>query len=218
MANAVQIKVCGLTRKEDVELAAELGADYFGFIVYPKSPRAISLDRAEELAAFAPSGRHVVVDVETPSESLRSYVKRGFDRYQIHCSSKLGVKSIDSLSGVVGRDQLWLAPRIRPEDSFPREFLSFADTILLDTFSAQQHGGTGETGDWSRFYQLKKAYPNTHFVLAGGLNPDNVNAAISQSQTCHIDVNSGVESSPGIKDSAKLKALFSAVRGAESFR
>ena len=84
MQSLPKIKVCGLTREEDVKLTLSLEADYFGFILCPQSPRAVSLDRAVELAAAVPMGQRVAVDVATSLEDLKSYSDAGFDYFQIH--------------------------------------------------------------------------------------------------------------------------------------
>ena len=84
MRSLPKIKVCGLTREEDVKLTLSLGADYFGFILYPQSPRGVSLDLAVELAAAVPVGQRVAVDVATSLEDLKGYRDAGFDYFQIH--------------------------------------------------------------------------------------------------------------------------------------
>ncbi len=212
MHRPVQIKVCGLTREEDVDLALSLGADYCGFIVYPKSARGISLERASELAARVPVGKRVLVDVETSTEALVRARDAGFDYFQIHAGFPVGQTTLAMWSGVVGKECLWLAPRIAPEDAFPLATLEFADTILVDTFSKKQIGGTGKVGDWERFSQLQQNHPQTHWILAGGLAPDNVVDALAATDAKHLDINSGVESSAGIKDPAKLREVFGKLR------
>jgi phosphoribosylanthranilate isomerase len=208
MARPVQVKVCGLTREEDVDLTLSLGVDYCGFILYPKSPRALSLERATELAARVPAGKRVAVDVATSPQDLERYRDAGFDYFQIHCPLDTDSATLHTWSQLVGRKRLWLAPRLASEDDFPVAMLDYADNILLDTFAKNQVGGTGKVGDWARFNALKAAHPQTHWVLAGGLSPDNVVTAISSTTTDHLDINSGVESSPGIKDPAKLREVF----------
>lgn len=212
MYDSLQIKVCGLTREEDLELALELGADYCGFIVYPKSPRGLSYERAAELAALAPEGKRVVVDVETGIDDLKRLRELGFDYFQIHTRQEVSFETLAAYSDIVGKEHLWLAPRVAPGDTFPEAALEYADTILVDTFSKDQVGGTGKVGDWDGFSKLQKSYPQTNWVLAGGLSPHNVLEAIAGSGATHIDINSGVESAPGIKDPAKLRETFKSLR------
>ncbi|MGZ0655008.1 phosphoribosylanthranilate isomerase [Coraliomargarita sp. W4R53] len=208
----MQIKVCGLTREEDVDLALSLGADYCGFILYPKSPRGLSLERAAELSARVPAGKRVMVDVATAPEALARYRDAGFDYFQIHCATHTEVATLAEWSSIVGKERLWLAPRVAPEDAFPVATMDFADTILVDTFAKAQIGGTGQVGDWSRFNRLKAAYPQAHWILAGGLSPDNVRSAVTSTTSEHLDINSGIESQPGIKDPDKMREVFRQLR------
>lgn len=212
MYRPVSIKICGLTCEEDVDLALDLGADFCGFIVYPKSPRGLSLERAVELASRVPKGKRVLVDVETGTDDLERRRDAGFDFFQIHAGLDVGLASMAGWSGLVGRERLWMAPRLKPEDPFPEMVLEFADTVLLDTYHKDQVGGTGETGDWTGFAELKQTYPQTNWVLAGGLNPKNVLAAIAASGADCVDVNSGVELEPGIKNPEKLNELFGVLK------
>ena len=212
MRSLPKIKVCGLTREEDVKLALSLGADYFGIILYPQSPRAVSLDRAVELAAAVPVGQRVAVDVATSLEDLKGYRDAGFDYFQIHFGVDFEHSMLAEYSKTVGKEKLWLAPRLASEDTFPKDILDYADTILIDTFVKDQFGGTGKLGDWARFNALKEAYPQTNWVLAGGLSPSNLLDALSSTAADHLDINSGVESTPGIKDEVKLREAFKVLR------
>ena len=207
-----KIKVCGLTREEDVKLTLSLGADYFGFILYPQSPRGLSLDHAVELAATVPVGQRVAVDVATSLEDLKSYRDAGFDYFQIHFGADFEHSNLAEYSKIVGKDKLWLAPRLASEDTFPENILDYADTILIDTFVKDQFGGTGKVGDWARFNTLKEAYPQTNWILAGGLSPSNMPDALASTDADYLDINSGVETSPGIKDEAKLREAFKVLR------
>ena len=212
MRSLPKIKVCGLTREEDVKLTLSLGADYFGIILYPQSPRAVSLDRAVELAAAVPVGQRVAVDVATSLEDLKGYRDAGFDYFQIHLGVDFEHSMLAEYSKIVGKEKLWLAPRLASEDTFPKDILDYADTILIDTFVKDQFGGTGKLGDWARFNALKEAYPQTNWVLAGGLSPSNVLDALASTAADHLDINSGVESTPGIKDEVKLREAFKVLR------
>jgi len=207
------IKICGITREDDVELALSLGANYLGFIVCSQSPRGITLERAVALAANVPVGQRVIVDVETAPDDLLRYLDSGFDRFQIHASLPIAEARVARWAEVVCRDRLWLAPRVAPTDDFPEYLLGYTDTVVLDTYSKDQVGGTGHTGDFTRFASLKQQYDATQWMLAGGLSPSNVLDAIVRSTTRRIDVNSGVETAPGIKDPEKLRELFRIVRG-----
>ena len=214
MNQHVDIKLCGMTREEDVELALSLGVDFLGFIVYPKSPRGITLARAKEVAAVVPERKRVIVDVESSPDDLQRYCDAGFDRFQIHATLPIDEARLARWSEIAWRDRLWLAPRVSPTDVFPASVLEYVDTVLLDTYSKDQVGGTGHTGDFGRFASLKQQFEDTQWILAGGLNPSNVLDAVIRSTAERVDVNSGVESAPGIKNPEKLRELFRVLREA----
>lgn len=208
MIGNTQLKVCGQTRVEDAKVAAEVGADYLGFILYPKSPRAITLERYAELAAELPAGlRRVAVMVEPTTDELAAALAAGFDFFQIHCAHTTPLATVQGWSLQVGAHRLWLAPKLPPGEDVPVEWLPLAATFLLDTFHAAGFGGSGKTGDWAKFARYRETYPQHTWILAGGLSPDNVAEAVAKSGAFFVDVNSGVETSPGVKDHAKLRAL-----------
>ncbi len=211
MGQRPKVKVCGITRWADAEAALELGADYLALNVYAKSPRRVDREAARELLNRIPAGRRVFVDVNTPTDLLEDWADLGFDYFQIHCDVDLPLASVAAWSGIVGRERLWLAPRVPPGEPFPQAGLEFCETVVLDTYSKGQHGGTGRTGDWARFAELSTLYAHKNWVLAGGLSPDNIAAALEATSAQTIDINSGVESAPGQKDPAKLRALFDAL-------
>lgn len=213
MCKSLSVKVCGLTEEKDVELALSLGADFLGFIVYPKSLRALTLERAASLAKIVPKEKRVLVDVETNPDNLKKYQDAGFDQFQIHANLPLDPEMLTFWSNSVGRQRLWLAPRLPPDAQFPEWILKYADTILLDTYSKNQIGGTGHTGDFKRFASLKQQFPDNQWILAGGLSANNVVTAIECSTANRIDVNSCVESNPGKKDPAKLREFFQVLHG-----
>ncbi len=212
MHRFVRIKVCGLSTEEDVDLALACGADFCGFIVHRSSPRGLTLERACELASRVPEGRRVLVDVEPGADEMEDYVGAGFDAYQIHCRTEVGLGTLAAWSGLAGRERLWLAPRVPPGEGFPVAALEFAGTLLVDTYAPDRAGGTGKTGDWDGFAALREAHPGHRWVLAGGLSPDNVVEAVAVSGTETVDVNSGVESAPGRKDAEKLRQFFQRLR------
>lgn len=208
MRRSIQIKICGLTREADIDLALSLGANYCGFIVYPHSPRAVSYERAVELAARVPTGKRVIVDVEPSIDDLKRWSTVGFDYFQIHAKSPIAHGTLASWAGFIGKERLWLAPRIAPGQAFPEGILQFADTVLFDTFSKDQFGGTGEVGDWVAFSKLRKRYPKTNWVLAGGLGLNNLTEAVAKTGARRVDINSRVEIEPGIKDATELREIF----------
>lgn len=208
MENGIQVKVCGLTRDTDVAAALDLGAEACGFIVCRDSPRAVSLECARALAAPVPVTQRIIVDVEPELDKIRAFQGAGFERFQIHASLEACETCLADWSAVVGREQLWIAPRLPQGTVLPNMLFQFAATVVLDTYSTEKAGGTGEVGDWSGFRDLQASHPEVNFILAGGLSADNIQSAIAKSGARFVDVNSGVESAPGLKDPSKLEAFF----------
>ena len=212
MINGIQVKICGITSATDAQGAADIGADYLGFIFYPTSPRCISAARFDEIKPRLPAMKKVAVLVEPSVVALAALIATGFDYFQIHFKLNTPLARVREWSEVVTPAKLWLVPQLPPAMDVPMELLPWADTFLLDTYHVGKFGGTGETGDWSKFQRHQTTHPQKNWILSGGLNPENVAAAIRTSGTKIIDVNSGVESSPGVKDHAKLQALALALR------
>jgi len=212
MINGVRLKICGITRLVDAEAATRIGADFLGFILYPKSPRYVPLVAFEGMKPGLPQNRKVAVMVRPTSEDLRSVRDAGFDFLQLHFDPDTDRSLVESWGDVASPDSLWLAPRLAPDHPFPDWVRPLADTFLIDTFRRDAFGGSGETGDWGRFRDLQTDHPEKRWVLAGGLGPSNMAEALAQTGTRVVDVNSGVEITPGVKDRGKLEALVAAMR------
>jgi len=205
-----KIKVCGITRKADAETALDLGADFLGINLFDRSPRFVEWDRVADLLSVIPAGKRVCVDVNPGTDRLDSCRGLGFDFYQIHCIYTTGMDTLAGWSGLTGRENLWLAPKVPPEEPFPQVALEFADSILYDSYAHDPlvFGGTGRVSDWIRFEEWRTLYSHKTWILAGGLSPDNIREALRQTTPDIVDVNSGVESEPGIKDPKKLRNFF----------
>lgn len=197
-----RIKICGLTRIEDAQLCAELGADFLGLIFVPSSPRFIEPEKAAEIAAAVKGPKVVGVFADAGPEEIHRVTHRvGLDMIQFH-----GTESDEDIHtlGLPSVKAVRVGETLPDTSSHPS-----AEWLLFDTFDARREGGTGRRFDWS----LLAMYPRTKpFFLAGGLGPDNVAAAISLVRPDAVDVSSGVESEPGIKDPEKLRNLFERVR------
>jgi phosphoribosylanthranilate isomerase len=211
MINGIKLKVCGITSPVDAGAAAAVGADYLGFIFYPKSPRGLSVERFAAFSAKLPVIKKVAVCVEPTPVDLARLAALGFDFFQVHFKADEPKPHLVSWIETVGQKRLWLAPKLPPEQDVKADWLKVVDTFLLDGFSADQFGGTGKTGDWAKFKRHQTAHARKTWILSGGLNPDNIAAALAASGAKFIDVSSGVEASPGVKDHAKLKALAAAL-------
>jgi phosphoribosylanthranilate isomerase len=207
--NRTRIKICGLTRLEDAALAVDLGADAIGFVLWPNSPRAVTVDRAASIAAALPSfvTRVGVFVNATPGEVGRAVQAIGLDVAQLHGDEPIEpyVGRARRLMKVVslGDDTSVVAARALPAEV----------TLLVDAADRERRGGTGLRADWTRAAILARARP---VVLAGGLSADNVLDALRVVRPWAIDVSSGVEAAPGVKSPEKLRALFRAVQGAQA--
>ena len=211
MTGEFQWKVCGLTRPEDAALAAQLGAGYLAFNFYPKSPRAVTLTDFRALAKGLPNLPRVAVCVEPTLPDLAAIAAHSFQYFQIHFRPETPLAQVAAWSAQVGPERLWLAPKLPAGAGINPAWLPLARTFLIDTYDPEKFGGTGKTGDWAKFARLEEANPGHTWILSGGLNPENVGEAIRQSGARFVDVNSGVESAPGIKDPAKLEAFVTAL-------
>jgi len=212
MINGIRVKVCGITSLVDAEAAAVCGADFLGFILYSKSPRFVSLEAFQSMRPALPAAvKKVGVLVEPTLAELAQARDAGFDYIQLHFPNATTFPDAVAWLDVVPPAQLWLAPRIPPGDALDLMFVALADTMVFDTYHPEQIGGTGETGDWKTFAKLQTKNKDNSWVLAGGLTPENIVAAIRDSRAHIVDVNSGVEASPGVKDHARLRAFFAAL-------
>lgn len=206
--------MCGTTRPEDANCAVKLGIDALGFIFVRKSPRYINADRASRLiSGLPPFITRVGVFVDDTFDSIKSIVRvAGLTQLQLHgnetpqfcCELKNWNASLSickAFSIGKGKDTPAIA-----------HYTDSVDSILLDTYVKGREGGTGKTFDWSCVDQLSITQP---LILAGGLNPDNIEEAIRTVKPYAVDINSGVEDEPGIKNHQLLEKLVSIVRGAE---
>jgi len=197
-----QINVCGITRPADADKVIELGGDMIGLIFHRSSPRYVTMSKAREIngAASQVLGRVGVFVDEKIETILRVAEKVRLSAVQLHGNEP--PRHITQLQ----REGLMVikALGIRNRNDFTIADSSRADLILLDRISADQRGGSGKTFDWS--LRPKKRIRN--LVLAGGITTDNVAEGVKLFDPLVVDVNSGVESSPGIKSAKKLKSFF----------
>lgn len=205
MIDGIRVKVCGLTSHVDAEFADRCGADYLGFILYPRSSRHIALETYLAMAKRLPERRKVAVSVEPSLAELTAMQAAGFDFFQIHFRPETTVEVVAGWSALVGPEKLWLAPKLPPSVDVAGALLPLAKYFLMDTFQAAGFGGSGHTGDWGKFSRHQAAHPEKTWILAGGLSPETIDEALRASGARCIDVNSGVEAAPGVKDHAKLK-------------
>ena len=206
---SVRVKICGITREEDLAAAVAAGADAVGFLVgVPSSPRNLTLERAERLLRQVP----IFVDsvVVTAPQSINGLVKicEGLKptAIQIHGKKNFVASEI--------RDRIKDSRLIKTiyvkasslSETVIEELKTF-DAVLLDSFTKGQYGGTGRVHDWTLSRQIKEAVAPLPVILAGGLKPENVKEAILTVQPYAVDVASGVELRPAVKDHEKIRVF-----------
>ncbi|MCW8926010.1 MAG: phosphoribosylanthranilate isomerase [Xanthomonadales bacterium] len=201
-----RIKICGLTRSEDVQFAVSRGADAIGF-VFARSPRQVSVEEAARLAAGVPAGvlRVGLFLDQEQAEIERVLARVPLDVLQFHgreTGAQCSVFALPWLKAVAMEDEYSLE---RAEGNY-----AGAMGLLLDSHQAGQRGGSGRVFDWSLVRSAAKP-----LWLAGGLNAANVAEAIKTVQPYAVDVSSGVESAPGVKDSGKISEFIEAARAAD---
>lgn len=206
-----RVKICGITTVDDALAVTEAGADAIGLVFYDKSPRNISVDEAIQICDALPPFISVVALFMNPSSDFVYDVISAVpcDLLQFH-----GDESPE-FCGSFGRAYIKAVPMSRDgEDSI--DFADYADQFsdakgfLVDSHAPGEAGGSGKTFDWDH---IPSDYPSP-IILAGGLNPDNVSAALSMAGVYAVDVSSGVESSPGVKDVEKINKFMQEVRSA----
>ena len=203
------VKICGLTRPDDAWLASELGASAVGMIFWAGSPRAIAPEMAREVAAAVPP--HVLT-VGVFVDATRDEIARVAELVPLGAVQLHGAEDAAFASALPW--PVIKAVALPVDGTMPDvEQWSPATRILLDAFDPVRRGGTGRTVDWRRAGMVATRRP---IILAGGLRPDNVGAAINQVRPAGIDVSSGVELGPGVKDRTKLRALFGALHEMEA--
>lgn len=212
MINGIQFKVCGLTRARDAQAAAAAGADFLGFIFYPKSPRNVRMERFQDIRERLPDLPRVAVTVAPDAYTLSGLEAAGFDYFQIHFPAGLR-EEVPQWEKVVGKERLWLAPKMAPDSEFDASLLDHCSGILWDAYKADPdvYGGTGKLSDWSRFSQARERYPDTRFLLAGGLSPENAVDAVRETGTRCLDFSSSLEIEPGVKDLDRISQVKEAL-------
>lgn len=200
-----RVKICGLTRPEDIDAAVSLGADAVGLVFYQPSPRSITLERAHALARRVPafvSLTGLFVNPE-PEEVERVLQTVPLDLLQFH-----GDETPEFCASFGRR---WIkAIRVKEAGQVEQAFMDYSDAsgLLVDAWDPDRYGGTGRSFNWS----LIPAERPMPLILAGGLSSANVAGAIEQVRPWAVDVSGGVESGKGVKDASKLSEFFKEVR------
>lgn len=212
-----RIKICGITSVEDALLAAEAGADAIGINFYERSPRYVTTERAKEICEALPKGvAKVGVFVNSLPKGILAIAERvGLSAVQLH-----GDERPEFLASL-GNMPVIKAFRCRESTlNSVRAFLKLCPAathpvaVLVDAHAPGTYGGTGQVLDWPRLREEKENLSGLPLILAGGLTPENVAEAIRIAQPDAVDTASGVETSPGVKDPAKVRDFVTAAKSA----
>jgi phosphoribosylanthranilate isomerase len=204
-----RVKVCGVTRLEDARRAVELGAAALGFNFYPPSPRYLAPAHARDIICRLPP---FIVSVGVFADELNDQHIATVAREAAVTAVQLHGVEIPALKGPLGAFTIIRALQVRNGFKAADLHLEEATAFLLDAYDPSLHGGTGNTFDWSL---AREAACRAPIILAGGLTPENVGRAIHEARPYAVDVATGVEVSPGVKDARKMGAFFAAVAEAD---
>ena len=212
----IRVKICGLRDEVGLNAAVEAGANYVGFVFFPKSPRNVTIEQAAHLAAMVPPGvAKVALTVNMDDAGLDAILNAvPIDIIQLH-----GYESPERVLEVKARYGLPVMKAVGIAEASDMDqidvYARVADQLLIDAKppkGADLPGGNGLAFDWQLVRDKK--YWTVPWMLAGGLTPENAALAILRTGAKQLDLSSGVESAPGVKDPAKIRAFFEAVRSA----
>ena len=194
------IKFCGMTREADIDTAVGLGVDAVGFVLWPQSPRAVRPDRLPALVGRVPSSVLPVGVFVRPSQNeVTAAVAAGIRTVQLH--------GVDDRPVWASGFDLWMAASLRDDGYAPD--VPEGCLLLLDAYDPDRHGGTGQQIDWGRAAKIAARRP---VVLAGGLHAGNVAEAIRIVRPHGVDVASGIEERPGVKDADAMREFVARAR------
>ena len=201
----MEIKICGITNISDARSAADCGADALGFIFYPQSQRYVKPMKAKEIIQTLPCEiSKVGVFVNHEIQKVKEIVQFcGLDLIQLHGDEPPEYCAQFPMSSLIKAVSCRTEQEILELRSFP------VAAILMDARDSRQYGGTGKNSDWRLAIRLKEMHP---FILAGGLNKENIRQAVQTVGPQAVDINSGVEISPGKKDPNKIREIIKIVR------
>lgn len=209
----VRVKICGVTSAADARMVADAGADYLGMIFVSRSPRAITVDDGRVIAAAVPAGiQRVALTVDADDELISAVSRIGVDWIQMH-----GTEAPERVAEVRASTGLRVMKAVGVRDAGDLELIDtyapVADQILVDAKppkGAAVPGGHGVTFDWRLIADRSWSTP---WMLAGGLAPGNVAEAVGLTNASQVDVASGTEAAPGVKDPELVRAFITAAKG-----
>lgn len=213
MTRKVQVKICGITNLKQAEECVEAGADAIGLVFYGKSPRNVNIKQAMKICAAIPDHvAKIAVTVDMPLLEIAEVVKVcKLDAIQLH-----GSESPEDTGRYINMFPVEIIKHINGNsDDLQREAARYGTTILVEATRGTLPGGNGKSWDWSAAAVLAGKFP---YILSGGLNQDNIQEAIAMADPDAVDVSSGVEASPGIKDMDKVREFIKRAKAQDSKR
>ncbi len=204
-----RVKICGITRIQDIKSVVDAGADAIGFVFFPPSPRNVSVELAQELVKQVPAYVQTVgLFVNASSDEILEVLKTvSLDVIQFHGDET--PEQCQKIAKLTGR-RWYKAIQVKPDLDVISTIKQYqqvgASAMLLDTWHPELKGGTGHSFDWSQFPQL-----DIPLILAGGLKPENIENAIKTTKAYAVDVSGGVESAKGIKDQQLIEQFMQGV-------
>ncbi len=204
-----RVKICGITRTQDIKSVVDAGADAIGFVFFPPSPRNVSVELAQELVKYVPAYVQTVgLFVNASSDEILEVLKTvSLDVIQFHGDET--PEQCQKIAKLTGR-RWYKAIQVKPDLDVISTIKQYqqvgASAMLLDAWHPELKGGTGHSFDWSQFPQL-----DIPLILAGGLKPENIENAIKTTRAYAVDVSGGVESAKGIKDQQLIEQFMQGV-------
>lgn len=204
-----RVKICGITRTQDIKSVVDAGADAIGFVFFPPSPRNVSVELAQELVKYVPAYVQTVgLFVNASSDEILEVLKTvSLDVIQFHGDET--PEQCQKIAKLTGR-RWYKAIQVKPDLDVISTIKQYqqvgASAMLLDAWHPELKGGTGHSFDWSQFPQL-----DIPLILAGGLKPENIENAIKTTKAYAVDVSGGVESAKGIKDQQLIEQFMQGV-------
>lgn len=207
--NRTKVKICGITNLEDARFASGALADYLGFIFYPESPRYIEPAKAGAINNWIEGPQKVGVFVNQPLDDVNRIVKEtGMDMVQLHGNESPDYCNLVDLP-IIKAIHISENTTVQELQDRISEYSSVVDYLLFDTKITGQWGGTGEKFDWKILESITNEIP---FFLSGGLNSSNIRESIDIVHPNVVDLSSGLEESPGLKDFDKIEEFFEIMR------
>ena len=198
------VKICGISKPADAQLAIKLGADALGFISYEKSPRFQTPQQVKAICKQLPHHiKKVLVCVNLPLDKIQDYIKAGITTIQLHGEETRQYEKKITLP-------LWRAVRLQKEQQIKQYNATNYEMFIIDSFS-KQYGGSGKKANWLLARQFIAYHKATASLIAGGISHKNIKQALTTTKANGVDLSSSIEDAPAIKNHQKMQAIFKTI-------